>query len=201
MNYIEQNLREICKQKGLKLADIADRMGVGQSNLITSLKGNPTLTKLEDVANALQVSVSDLLTKRPEKAQGIAFIDGQVYQLSKPAVSTVQLPSYDRYDILREEIKAFIKKCVDGSESASKMGLVETMEVFSLLYDSDAAKFHLSLCYADGKTYTCTYDKMEFCNWREEDTEETVKWDLAEIAQEIINDIEGIVPQKLQEGN
>lgn len=198
MNNIEQNLREICKRKGLKLADIADRMGVGQSNLITSLKGNPTITKLEDVANALQVSVSELLTKRPEKAQGIAFIEGQAYQLCKPSVSAVQIPSYDRYDTLREAIKAFIKKSIEEAELATKMGLVETMEVFSLVYDPTENKFLLSLCYADGRTHTCSYDKMEFCNWKEEDTEETVQWDLADVSQEIINDIEGLVPCKLQ---
>ena len=197
MNSIEQNLREICKRKGLKLADVADRMGVGQSNLITSLKGNPTLSKLEDVANALQVGVSDLLTMRPEKALGITFIDGQVYQISKLASSTVKLPVYDRYDTLREEVKAFIKKCVEESERASKMGLVETMEVFSLVYDPDAAKFLLSLCYADGKTFTIAYDKYEYCNWDKSNAEDDASWDLACITEEIINDIEGCVPTKL----
>ena len=199
MNSIEQNLREICKRKGLKLADIADRMGVGQSNLITSLKGNPTLSKLEDVANALQVGVSDLLTMRPEKALGITFIDGQVYQISKLASSTVKLPVFDRYDTLREEVKAFIKKCVEESERATKMGLVETMEVFSLVYDPDAAKFFLSLCYADGKTFTIAYDKFEYCNWNKSKAEDDAPWDMDCITEEIINDIEGCVPTKLQE--
>ena len=61
-----------------------------------------------------------------------------------------------------------------------------------------AARFILSLCYADGKTTTSIYDKLEYCSWRENDTEETVRWDLDYLIQEIINDLEGSVPTKLQ---
>ena len=198
MEAIEKNLKDICRTKGLTLTDVANRMGANPSNLLSSIKGNPKLSTLQDIAAALQVSISELLTKRPEKAQGIAIIEGKTYQLSKPASTTVHLPIYDRYDTLREEIKAFIKKCVEGSEREAKMGLVETMEVFSLVYDPDATKFYLSLCYADGKTFTIAYDKYEYCNWDKSKAEDDAPWDLACITEEIINDMEGCVPTKLQ---
>ena len=38
---IEQNLREIARAKGLKLSDIAARMGTTVSNLLTSVKVTP----------------------------------------------------------------------------------------------------------------------------------------------------------------
>ena len=199
MANVEQNLREIAKAKGLKLSDIADRVGTTVSNLLSSVKGNPTVSKLEDIAAALQVSVSELLTKRPEAAQGIVIIGGQTYQISKPATAVVQIPAYDRYDVLREEVKEFIKKAMGEEHASSKVGLLETMEVFTLVYDPNAAKFILTLCYADGKTATIVYDKLEYCDWKENDTDETVKWDLADVTQDIINDIEGYVPTKLQE--
>ena len=119
---IEDNLREICRRKGLRLSDVANRIGSGQSNLVSSAKGNPKLSTLQEIAAALNVSISELLTMRTDSAQGLVIIDGQTYQLSRPATATVQLPSFARYDTLREEIKDFIKKCVDGSEPASKMG-------------------------------------------------------------------------------
>ena len=90
MDSIESNLKAICRQKGLTLTDVANRMATSPSNLLSSVKGNPTISKLQDIASALQVSVSELLTMRPEKAQGIAIIDGKAFQLSKPASSTVQ---------------------------------------------------------------------------------------------------------------
>ena len=34
---VEENLREICRRKGLRLSDVADRVGAGQSNLINSV--------------------------------------------------------------------------------------------------------------------------------------------------------------------
>ena len=199
MANVEQNLREIAKAKGLKLSDIADRVGTTVSNLLSSVKGNPTVSKLEDIAAALQVSVSELLTKRPEAAQGIVIIGGQTYQISKPATAVVQIPTYERYDALREEVKEFIKKAMGEEHASSKVGLLETMEVFTLVYDPNATKFILTLCYADGKTATIVYDKLEYCDWKENDTDETVKWDLADVTQDIINDIEGYVPTKLQE--
>lgn len=198
MAKIEENLKALCRAKGLTLTDVANRIGTSPSNLVNRVKGNPTISTIEDIAAALNVSVSELLTKAPEKAQGIAFIDGQAYQLSKPAVSTVQILSYDRYDALREEIETFIKKCVDGSEPASKMGLVETMEIFSLVYDAKECRFLLSLCYSDGQTLTSTYDKLEYCNWDKNASEEDASWDIATLTDEIINDIEGRVPMMLQ---
>lgn len=122
-----------------------------------------------------------------------------VYQVSKPAPNVVQLPVYERYDDLRDDIKEFVARAVEADGSTAKMVMLETFEVFSLSYDVHDAKFHLKLCYADGKMLSMAYQKLEYCDWKEEDTEESVKWDLHEATQEIINDIESAAPTKLQE--
>lgn len=199
MDSIETNLKAICRQKGLSLTDVANRMGTSPSNLLSSVKGNPTISKIQDIANALQVSVSELLTMRPEKATGIAIIDGQVYQVSKPAANVVQLPVYERYSDLRDDIKEFVAQAVEAGENTTKMGILETFEVFCLSYDIHDAKFHLNLCYADGKTLSMAYQKLEYCNWKDDDTDETVKWDLHALIQELTTDIEDAVPSKLQQ--
>ena len=112
-------------------------MGTTVSNLLSSVKGNPTVSKLEDIAAALQVNVSELMTNRPESALGFVIIGEQTYQLSTPSKNTVQIPTYARYDDLRDEIKEFVKKSVEGGETVSKMGIVEALEFFSLVYDKD----------------------------------------------------------------
>lgn len=122
----------------------------------------------------------------------------RAFQISRPSINVVQIPQYERYDALREEVKEFIKKATGAEHASSKVGLLETMEVFTLVYDPNAAKFILTLCYADGRT-DIVYDKLEYCDWKENDTEESVKWDLHEVPQEIINDIESAVPTKLQD--
>ncbi len=195
---VEENLREICRQKGLRLSDLANRLGSGQSNLINSVKGNPKLSTLQDIANALQVSVSELLTMRPESSQGLVVIGGSTYALSLPSSTTVQIPSYGRYDELRDSLKKFIVNAVKDEKNTSKMGFVETYELFSLSYDAGSQRFILALCYASGKTTTITYDKLEFCDWSKSKKEDDAPWDIESIYTEIINDIEGCVRGLMQ---
>ena len=198
---IEKNLREIASAKGLRLSDIANRMGTTVSNLLTSVKGNPTVSKLEGLAEALQVGVSELFTGRPEPAQGLVIIDGRTYQISKPASKVLQIPTYNRYDELRGAIRVFIAKAIENREIACMMGILETMELFSLLYDGENEYFHLSLCFADGRMMTFPYDKLEYCEWKKDDSKEESIWDLAQVTEEILNDVEFAVPSALHAVN
>ena len=198
MEAIEKNLKDICRAKGLTVTDVANRMGADPSNLLSSIKGNPKLSTLQDIADALQISISELLTRRPEKATGVAIIDGQVFQVSKPAANMVQLPVYGRYDDLRDAIRVFVKNVLEKKQNDSMMGMVEAFEVFSLLYDAHDPCFFVSLCYADGRMMTFSYHKLEYGDWKNEETGEVIEWDIQYLTEDIINDIEGAVPQKLQ---
>ena len=195
MANIEQNLREIAKAKGLKLSDIADRMGTTVSNLLTSVKGNPTISKIQDIADALGVGVSDLLTLRPEAALGLVVIDGKTWQIARPSNAVVQIPTYNRYDVLRGDVRRFIAKAVEEGENECLMGLVKTMELFCLLHDPCNEMFHLSLCYGEGQTKTYPYDKMEYCSWKDD----VAVWDVQQVTEEIIGDLEGAVPAMLRQ--
>ena len=197
MTNLEQNLRDISKQKGLTLTDVANRMGTSPSNLLSSIKGNPTISKLEDIAAALQVSVAELLTLRPEKAQGIVLIDGAAYQISKPSTSVVQIPIYQRYDILRDRLRRFIANAIASDQPSSMVGILESLELFSLVYDTASQRFLLTLCYSGSKVHTTAYDKFEYCDWSKSESQDDAPWDLPEITDEIINDIEGYVPLHL----
>ena len=192
---IEKNLREIARAKGLKLSDIAARMGTTVSNLLTSVKGNPTVSKLQGIAEALGVGVTDLLRLRPQSAQGLVVLDGKTWQIARPSEAVVQIPAYDRYDVLRGEVRTFIARAVEGGETVSMAGLVEAMELFCLVYDPHAEVFHLCLTYGDGKAMTIPFDKMEFAVW---DGDEA-SWDLQQVTEEIVADLEGAVPARLRE--
>lgn len=198
MTDVEKTLRAICLAKGLRIADIAERMGSGQSNLISSLRGNPSLSKLEEVANAAGVSLAELLTSRPESSQGVVIIGGETYQLTRPSSRTVQMPAYTDHTEMRQEVGVFIYHAIEEQTRSSIMGMLETMEVFTLIHDPATAHFFLSICYSDGQTLTFSYDKMEYCTWAEDDTPETAKWVYDDILNEILNDIEHTVPEKLR---
>ena len=57
------NVRDISKRKGLQIKDIATRMGMAPESLSRSLHGNPTLSTLYSLAQALDVPVSRLLAQ------------------------------------------------------------------------------------------------------------------------------------------
>ena len=55
-------IKEICKQKGVNIAELGRLIDVSKSGVHSMLTtGNPTLETLEKVANALDVPVSDLI--------------------------------------------------------------------------------------------------------------------------------------------
>ena len=197
MESIENNLKEICRRKGLTLTDVANWVGTSPSNLLSSVKGNPTLSRLQDIATALQISISELLTKTPESTLGIAYIGEQAYQLSLPAENTVRIPFYSRYDEMRKAVQDYIKHAIVAEFNSSIMGQVEHFEVFTLIYDRKKERFYLSICYGNGKTISFSYDKLEFASWKMMDSEESAQWDIHDVTHEIINDIEGSVPSNI----
>lgn len=184
---MELRVKEILEQKGLRMADLAARLGMDQSNLKRSLQGNPTIEKLEDVAKALGVEVLALFkSESPFRPSGIVSIGGKTYGLAEmPKVH--QMPTYFDYSKLREDVKAFIGSCLQGQDGASFGAMVEAFEVVSLAYDGDE-QFILSLYYGNKQAKTIIYDTMEYAVGVEHQYVP-----IEEIAEAVIADIEGAV--------
>lgn len=76
-------IKEIAKAKGITMAEIADKMGINPVNLSSSLNGNPTLNRLQEVADILGVDVSDLFSKEKQTdIYGFLEYNGKVYKIS-----------------------------------------------------------------------------------------------------------------------
>lgn len=56
----ELRIKEILKQQGKTMQDLADMIGINRVNLSNSLNGNPTLDRLKQVADCLNVDLKDL---------------------------------------------------------------------------------------------------------------------------------------------
>ena len=71
-------IKEIAKSKGMTMAEIAEIIGITPITLSQSLNGNPTLSRLTEVANALGVDVGELfdLSKSGEEIHGCLFVEG-----------------------------------------------------------------------------------------------------------------------------
>ena len=57
------NVRELCRTRGIQLRDVAKAMNMAPESLSRSLHGNPTLSTLCSLAQALDVPVSRLVAK------------------------------------------------------------------------------------------------------------------------------------------
>lgn len=69
-------VKEIAKARGMSMGDLAEKMGISPVTLSQSLNRNPTLGRLTEVANILEVDVADLFSPR-ENVHGCLFVNGK----------------------------------------------------------------------------------------------------------------------------
>lgn len=71
-------IKEVCREKNISLTEVAQRIGINPISLSQSLNGNPTLSRLTQVASVLGVEVADLFDKEPEtRIQGCVYVNGK----------------------------------------------------------------------------------------------------------------------------
>lgn len=58
-------IKDVCKEKGITVSQLAEKMGIKQESLSRAINGNPTLETLEKIANALEVDITELFASSP----------------------------------------------------------------------------------------------------------------------------------------
>ena len=81
---MELRVVELAHAKGLTMADIAKQIGISRVNLSNSLNGNPTLSRLREVAKILGVEVSELFkpTSTGKEVRGYLECDGRIVRIN-----------------------------------------------------------------------------------------------------------------------
>ena len=77
-------IKDVARSKGMTMAQIAEKLGINPITLSQSLNGNPTLSRLTEVADILGVDVSELFVQ-PQGEQdvhGCIFVDGDPVVIS-----------------------------------------------------------------------------------------------------------------------
>jgi len=70
-------IKELAKEHGYPLEAVASHLNITPVSLSQSLNGNPTLKRLEEVAEAYGVDVSELFEKPIRKdVHGCLYVDG-----------------------------------------------------------------------------------------------------------------------------
>lgn len=85
MHYImaELRIKEVCKEKGVKVMDLSTMIGVSQTNTSNIINGkvNPSLETLEKIASALNVRITELF-EEPTNINGYIELDGTIYKVT-----------------------------------------------------------------------------------------------------------------------
>lgn len=171
-NGMNLRIEELCKQRGLRMSDLAAKMGVNQANLASSLKGNPTVSRLEAVANVLGVGIADLFVKPSScnnVVNGYLEVNDDIHKISSidDLLSTessipgmINVPVYSDIKNLRKQVKDFIHNCIkkEGG-SAFIAGRIDHRELFHLCWDGDSRQFLLTLM---SKNTIFPFDLLEY---------------------------------------
>lgn len=70
---MDLRIKDICREQGIMLKDLAKQLGLTEVGLSKSINGNPTIGRLEEIANALCVPVTDLFVK-PSDGKIVGFV-------------------------------------------------------------------------------------------------------------------------------
>ncbi len=72
-------IKELCKEKHITMAEIAAKIGINPITLSQSLNGNPTLSRLQEVADVLGVGVNELFDTKIHSIYGCLWVNGKPY--------------------------------------------------------------------------------------------------------------------------
>jgi len=81
----ELRVKEILKQQGKTMQQLADMIGINRVNLSNSLNGNPTLERLKQVADCLNIDIKDLfVSTKPTQIEiiGVIKCNGETFDIN-----------------------------------------------------------------------------------------------------------------------
>lgn len=72
-------IKEICKDKGISMGALADKLGITSVSLSQCLSGNPSLKRLQEIADVLEVDLVELFEQPTDVIQGCIFVGSEAY--------------------------------------------------------------------------------------------------------------------------
>lgn len=75
-------IKEICKEQGIMMKDLAERINITEVGLSKSLNGNPTIGRLQEIADALNVDFIELFIAQKDGIAGYIEHNGEVRKIN-----------------------------------------------------------------------------------------------------------------------
>lgn len=147
----------------MKMTELAAKVGVDQSNLSKSLDGNPTLSRLEEIAKVLGVPVRELLPDAPPASpSGVLDMGGRRFALVPLPDETPAEPetSPEAQNLtpgeLQEKICNMARHCVQDGRTRAIFGFLSGHLVV-VLYDRTSNRYLYLFWGDDGEVTSLDY--------------------------------------------
>lgn len=75
-NNISHKIKELCSEKGITIKQLAEKMKIAPESLSRAINGNPQLSTIRKIAEALSVSVTDLFDREEDELLAIVVCAG-----------------------------------------------------------------------------------------------------------------------------
>jgi len=75
---MDLKVKEIIKQKGLTMQEIADRLSITRDTLTRNINGNPTIETLKKISDVLEVPISDLFEQPHNDTINCPYCGGKI---------------------------------------------------------------------------------------------------------------------------
>ena len=73
---INHKVKELCRNKGITIKELAEKMGIAPESLSRAINGNPQLSTIRKIAETLGVSVTDLFYRNEDELLAIVVCEG-----------------------------------------------------------------------------------------------------------------------------
>ena len=71
-------IKDVIKEKGTTVQELAERMGISRVGLSQHINGNPSVEVLERIANALNVPIADLFEQPANEVVNCPYCGGKI---------------------------------------------------------------------------------------------------------------------------
>lgn len=76
-------IREILKERGMTITDLAEKIGGNREVISRALNGNPTYSLLANIAAAFELDIKDLFVSEDKQTlQGLILCNGKSYTIN-----------------------------------------------------------------------------------------------------------------------
>lgn len=157
---MEEKVLQILKEKGMRMSNLAAKLGVDQSNLSKKLKNDPKVSLIERIATALDVPVSTFFPDQHLADQaGVLDMGGKRFALVPLPDETKQEtkqeiePSLEAPDLspgaLQEKIYSLAKQSTEDGKTRAVYGFLGGHLVV-VLHDAASKRYLLLFWDTDG---------------------------------------------------